>query len=95
MQLNQRAAAVVDNLTGNAETLRVAVHKLACGTRVIDLGIKVAGSLDAGLLLAQACMAGLGQVCLVPTSREFGGGPGKGRDELRTVHARADEVLAH
>lgn len=73
--LNQRAADLSDLLAITADMLRVRVHELSCGTRVIDLGIAAAGGWDAGLMLAEICMAGLGQISIVPAAREFGGGP--------------------
>jgi methenyltetrahydromethanopterin cyclohydrolase len=75
MQLNQRAADLADLLALTADTLRVHVHELSGGTRVIDLGIAASGGWDAGLMLAEICMAGLGQISIVPAAREFGGGP--------------------
>jgi methenyltetrahydromethanopterin cyclohydrolase len=75
MLLNQRAADLCDLLVLSAQSLRVKDHELANGTRVIDLGIAVSGGWDAGLMLAEICMAGLGQIAIVPAAREFGGGP--------------------
>lgn len=75
MLLNQRAADLADLLALTGDSLRVEVHELGCGTRVIDLGIKAPGGFDAALMLAEICMAGLGQIGLVPAAREFGAGP--------------------
>lgn len=74
MFLNQRAADLADLLALTSDSLRVEVHDLACGTRVIDLGIKAPGGFDAGLMLAEIGMAGLGQISLVPATGEFGAG---------------------
>lgn len=60
--LNDRAAAIADGMASDAIGLRIAVSRLAAGSRVIDCGIAVAGGLEAGRLLAEACMGGLGRV---------------------------------
>ncbi len=44
----------------------ISEHLLPSGTRVLDFGVNVAGSLQAGALLANLCMAGLGEVSFVP-----------------------------
>jgi methenyltetrahydromethanopterin cyclohydrolase len=64
MQLNENAAALVERIVSDAQRLRVAVHSQPSGGRVIDMGIGVRGGLEAGLALAEVCMAGLGRVSL-------------------------------
>ena len=49
----------------------MAVHRLPGGARVLDAGINVPGSVEAGLALAELCMGGLGHVEL--TSLTIGG----------------------
>lgn len=41
---------------------------LACGTDIVDCGVKVTGGLEAGRLLAEICLADCGQVSIVPGS---------------------------
>jgi methenyltetrahydromethanopterin cyclohydrolase len=65
MTLNDRAWRVADELERHANELRVQVHNVA-GTRVLDCGGAVDGSLTAGLLYARACLADLATVSLVP-----------------------------
>jgi methenyltetrahydromethanopterin cyclohydrolase len=65
MTLNERANRIADELERHAEQLRVSVSKVA-GARIIDCGGAVIGSLAAGLALARACLADLGEVCYVP-----------------------------
>jgi methenyltetrahydromethanopterin cyclohydrolase len=48
------------------EHLGVSEAVLPSGARVLDFGVEVSGSLQAGTLLANLCMAGLGDVSLVP-----------------------------
>jgi methenyltetrahydromethanopterin cyclohydrolase len=65
MTLNERANLVADELERHAERCRVAVSRVA-GARVIDCGGAVVGSLAAGLMMARACLADLGEVAYVP-----------------------------
>jgi methenyltetrahydromethanopterin cyclohydrolase len=66
LAMNERAWSKADEAAGRAAELRIAVSRLAGGSRVIDAGIDVAGGLAAGRLLAELCMGGLGQVDVVP-----------------------------
>lgn len=75
MQLNQRAAELCDGLVAEAERLRVTITTCESGARLIDCGITAAGGLEAGLAMARICMAGLGQVQLVPAETELWQGP--------------------
>ena len=58
------AAPLVAELEERADTLRVDVTRMDDGTRVIDAGIGCPGGIEAGLLIARICMAGLGEVAL-------------------------------
>jgi methenyltetrahydromethanopterin cyclohydrolase len=66
LALNARAWAIADRMEARAAELRVGVQRLANGARVIDAGVDAEGGLGAGLLLARACMAGLGRVTYTP-----------------------------
>ncbi len=74
MTLNERAQLIADEMERNATRLRVSVTKVG-GARVIDCGGAVQGSLAAGLLLARACLADLGEVTYVPCPVAEVGGP--------------------
>lgn len=60
--MNERAWALSDRFVAAALELRIAVHTLASGARVIDAGVDVLGGLAAGCALAELCMGGLGHV---------------------------------
>jgi methenyltetrahydromethanopterin cyclohydrolase len=60
--MNERAWTVADHCAARADELRVAVHRLASGARVIDAGIDAPGGLGAGRVLAELCMGGLGHI---------------------------------
>jgi methenyltetrahydromethanopterin cyclohydrolase len=60
--MNARAWALADQCEQRAAEWRLAFHRLACGARVIDAGVNVAGGLAAGRAMAEICMGGLGHV---------------------------------
>ncbi len=62
LNLNLLAAEIADAMEENAALLKVRVHRLPGGARVIDAGVETDGGLDAGLALAEICMGGLGNV---------------------------------
>ena len=63
--LNERAQRLADFMANTATSLRVNVHTLESGARVLDCGIKTPGSLQAGLALASVCLAGQADVTLL------------------------------
>lgn len=69
--LNERAQRLADHLASTAAALRIAVHALPAGGKIIDCGVKTPGGLQAGLSLARICLAGQAEVSLVPG--EFAG----------------------
>jgi methenyltetrahydromethanopterin cyclohydrolase len=74
MTLNERANRVADDLERRAEVWRVAVSRVG-GARVIDCGGAVTGGLAAGIAMARACLADLGEVSHVPCPIAEVGGP--------------------
>jgi methenyltetrahydromethanopterin cyclohydrolase len=62
LNMNDRARDIADVLAEESTGLRVAVSVLPGGARVIDAGVRVDGGLNAGLLLSEICMGGLGDV---------------------------------
>jgi methenyltetrahydromethanopterin cyclohydrolase len=64
ISVNEQALALVERMMAGADRLGLAVSRLPNGTTVIDCGVKVPGSLEAGRLFAEVCMGGLGQVGL-------------------------------
>ncbi len=62
LSMNERARELADVMTEDATGLRVAVQTLPGGARVIDAGVAVDGGYNAGLLLSEICMGGLGDV---------------------------------
>lgn len=66
--VSKRAAKIVDAIAANADALRVKVSKGSLGERVIDLGAATPGCIEAGRLLGEVCMGGLGTVQITSSS---------------------------
>ncbi len=62
ISINQRAAVIVQQMMSDSEALGLGVSRLKNGSVMIDAGVGVPGSLEAGRLFACACLGGLGQV---------------------------------
>jgi methenyltetrahydromethanopterin cyclohydrolase len=85
-RLNDSAAVLVQQLLEKSAELEITHSQLDNGVTIIDLGISVAGSLAAGISLAEICLAAQGHVTLVPLT-----------SELPTAHAvtiKSDQPLA-
>ena len=74
MKLNSRAGDLCQQLNDRRAELRAEWHDVA-GATVIDLGVIARGGLEAGLALAQICLAGLGRVQLLPGDADVWPGP--------------------
>ena len=66
LQINELAEEIADSMEEHADLLRVQVHKLANGARVIDAGVEAQGGYDAGLAISEICMGGLGSIAYSP-----------------------------
>jgi methenyltetrahydromethanopterin cyclohydrolase len=66
--VNALTAPLVANLVANARVLRLGVEKHPSGACIIDAGIKHTGGLEAGRLITEICMGGLGRVSLQSSS---------------------------
>ena len=62
ISLNNNSLEIVQQMINRAEELGITVKRLAVGTTVVDAGVEVPGSLEAGRLFAKVCLGGLGQV---------------------------------
>lgn len=75
LSLNEAAWQISDHLEQHAEALRLQVSKSSSGARLIDCGTKSAGSLEAGRLAAELCLAGRAKVSLTYDSQAAWPGP--------------------
>ena len=63
--INELSQPLVDALLHDAKQLNLLVTQHASGATIVDAGITVAGSLEAGRRIAEICMGGLGRVKLL------------------------------
>lgn len=73
--LNHRGLKRCARLVASASLARVAVHCDAAGTRLIDCGVQAFGGLEAGVAMAEVCLAGLARVAIVPGNPAAWPGP--------------------
>lgn len=64
--LNERAQRLADHMATTAAALRVNVSTVPAGGRILDCGVKTPGGIQAGLSLARVCLAGQGEINLLP-----------------------------
>ena len=62
LSVNALARPLVEQLRAHAEALAVQVRHEAGGVCIVDAGLAARGSVQAGLLIGEICMGGLGQV---------------------------------
>ncbi|WP_077034777.1 methenyltetrahydromethanopterin cyclohydrolase [Pelomonas sp. KK5] len=72
LSVNAGAQPLVEQLIGEAPRLGLAVRSDASGVCIVDAGIEARGSVEAGLLIAEICMGGLGEVGLHAAGAESG-----------------------
>src|SRR5438105_5839052 len=66
LRMNETASEIVESMVDQADVLRVRAYRLPGGARVIDAGVEMEGGFDAGLILSEICMGGLGNVNFTP-----------------------------
>lgn len=64
VSVNRGALPLVDRLKRHAAALRVAVSQGGAGETLIDAGARTPGSIEAGRIIAEICLGGLGTVRL-------------------------------
>lgn len=82
MQLNANALSLCQELVQQADRLRLRRTEIGT-TTVWDFGVEAPGGFEAGRLLAEVCLAGLGDVTLTRGNPRVWDGPGV---EVRTDH---------
>ena len=68
ISINHLAQKTVDDIIANANELRVGVSQDESGVTIVDAGINFLGGLEAGRLISEVCLGGLGHVSLVHTN---------------------------
>lgn len=87
VSLNGRAASLLRRLIDDAASLRIRVERTDEGAVIVDAGIDCPGGIEAGLQIAEICLAGLGRVHMAA------GGPFEHWPWMLHVHT-SDPVLA-
>ncbi len=64
LSINKRTLPLLQNLLANASALKLGVSEHDSGAMIVDAGIEAVGGLEAGRLIAEICMGGLGSVSL-------------------------------
>jgi methenyltetrahydromethanopterin cyclohydrolase len=64
--LNHSASLLEYDCALHAERLRIEVHHIKDGGRLLDFGVDATGGLQAGIELARICMSGQGDISIVP-----------------------------
>ncbi|MBC7482291.1 MAG: methenyltetrahydromethanopterin cyclohydrolase [Rhizobacter sp.] len=70
LSVNALCRPLVQRLLAQADALGVKVSRDATGVCIVDAGLEARGSVEAGMLVAEICMGGLGQVSLRPGGPE-------------------------
>ena len=70
LSVNQLAWKLLEELCGNADVYGVIVEKAECGSIIVDAGINTKGGFQAGRIITEICMGGLGKAEI--TSRKYG-----------------------
>ena len=70
LSVNQRAYELVQKLCAASDEYCVAVRKTKSGATLIDAGIKAKGGFNAGKIITDICMGGLGETRIV--SKRYG-----------------------
>lgn len=65
--VGRMAQPLVEALIESAKELRIAVTDGPLGCQLIDAGAKTLGSIEAGRLMTEICLGGLGKVSIVPS----------------------------
>lgn len=66
--VNQLAQPLVQQLIDHANKYRIAVSQLENGCTIIDAGIQAPGGLEAGRIITEICLGGMGTVSLTQSS---------------------------
>jgi methenyltetrahydromethanopterin cyclohydrolase (EC 3.5.4.27) len=66
--VNKYTQPLVQQLIDDADKLRLGVEKLENGCTIIDAGINVPGGLEAGRIITEICMGGLGTVSITQST---------------------------
>lgn len=93
LELNAHAARLFETFAQDAAALNVSVHQLH-GATFVDCGIKSPGGLEAGRRLAELCLAGLGDVSILPAASGSSSNGSAPRNSATRIFVRTDQPVA-
>ena len=67
--VNKYSNLLVNNLIEHKEKFNLEIFKGPFNCNIIDAGINIAGSIEAGLKISEICLGGLGEVTLLPSQK--------------------------
>ena len=67
--VNKYSNLLVKDLIKHKEKLNLEVSHGPLNCTIIDAGINIAGSIEAGLKISEICLGGLGEVSILPSSK--------------------------
>ncbi len=67
--VNKYSNLLVEDLIKHKEKLNLEVSHGPLNSTIIDAGINIAGSIEAGLKISEICLGGLGKVSILPSSK--------------------------
>lgn len=65
---SKESEVLIEELLKNEKKFRIKVSKGELGCNIIDTGISVRGSIEAGLKVSEICLGGLGKVDIIPSN---------------------------
>ena len=68
LSINEKTNKLVDFLVQEKEKLGIEVSNGPFDCKIIDAGVKAKGSVEAGLIISEICLGGLGKTSLLPYS---------------------------
>ena len=71
MNLNEKSWRRCQQLLETAEAMQVSSQRLKNGSLVVDCGVRSAGTMQAGIALAEICLADLAEVVVQPADGEL------------------------
>ena len=67
--VNKYSNSLVENLIKHKEKFNLEIFKGPLNCNIIDAGINITGSIEAGLRISEICLGGLGEVTLLPSQK--------------------------
>ena len=62
ISVNRNVIPLVEDMARRSDELRIKVTTSSCGALILDAGIETLGGIEAGRIIAEICMGGLGEV---------------------------------